>query len=224
MAIGSFGGVSFIVSRKKVLTFQDFKRSESVRWQTHDAIHRKPIPEYLGPGQENISFKIILKRNLGIEPFTKIQILRHYQDDGRAGPLMIGKKMIAGNYFYIEDINETYRDIDRKGIIHSIEADISLKEYPVPRKKKKNKSKSKNSKKKSSSGKTKRKVKGTITIKVGMLNCRAKPSLKGKIVKVLRKNQKFKVYGTKKTDINWYDLGGGRWCSAVSKYTTYKKV
>lgn len=222
--IGSFGGVSFTVSRKKVLTLTDLKRDETVRWQTHDAIMQKPIPEYLGPGQENLQFKILLKRNLGVNAYHTINILRHYQHYGKVGPFMLGKEMISGNYFYIESISEAYEKIDNNGVIHSIGVDITLKEYPIPHNKMKKKAKSKKTKSKKTKSKSKRKVTGTITIKCYMLNCRVKPSLKGKIKKVLRKNQKYKVYGTKKTDITWYDLGGGLYCSANSKYVSFKKA
>lgn len=217
--IGSFGGVTFEVSANKVLTFGDLTRSGEARWTTHD-VRKKPIAEFLGPGQESVNIKITLNRSLGVDPDAEIKKLRSFRDSGKTGAFVIGSKPISSNYWYISGISEGYKTIDGKGRTLELEIDLSLQEYAndikvVTTKKPKPK------KKKTSS--TKRKQIGTITIKVGMLNCRASRSLKGRIVKVLKYGQKYPVYGIKTTDIPWYDLGGGKYTSAVSKYTAFKK-
>jgi phage protein U len=219
--IGSFGGVTFEVSTKKVLTFSGLSRGGSARWGIHDINLKKPMPEFLGPGQENISFKIKLNALHGVNPEAELNKLRTFRDTGKVSSFILGTKPISSSYWYIDDISEEYKTIDGKGRLISVEATITLKEYPkpiIPAVKPKPKPKPK-----TPPPASKRKPLGKITIKVGMLNCRAAPSLKGKIVKVLRKNQTFIVYGTKKTDITWYDLGGGKYCSANPKYVSFKK-
>ncbi len=178
------------------------------------------MPEFLGPGQDSLTLKIKLSARLGVSPTTVLNTLRTFKDKGKYGSFIIGTKPISSNYWYIEDISEDYTNIDGKGRVISIEITLNIKEYPKPvvvSVKKKAKAKKK------PTAASKKKALGVITIKVGMLNCRATPSLKGRIVKVLRKNQKYTVYGIKKTDIPWYDLGGGKWTSAVSQYTRLKK-
>lgn len=225
--IGSFGGISFIVSHHKVLTINgDIKRSETTRWQVHETARGKPFAEFIGPGQESITFKVIFKSNLGVDPFSTIKKLRKFQHEGKVGPFMLGKKTIANKKFYLEDLQETYRHVDNIGRIHTIEADLTLKEYNEEKVKRKKSVKSKSKAKKSKNKKTSNKKQtGTITIAVSHLNIRSGPSLKnGKIKKVAKSGQKFKTYGTKKADgITWYDLGGGLWCSAVGKYTKFTK-
>jgi phage protein U len=221
--VGSFGGVTFEVSAKKVLTFNDFTRSGSARWGIHDINLKKPMPEFLGPGQETISFKIKLNALHGVNPKAELNRLRSFRDTGKVSSFILGTKPISSSYWYIDDISEDYKTIDGKGRIISVDATVTLKEYPkpiIPAVKPKPKPKPKAKAKPPAS---KRKPLGKITIKAYMLNCRAAPSLKGKIVKVLRKNQTFIVYGTKKTDITWYDLGGGKYCSANPKYVSFKK-
>jgi phage protein U len=219
--VGSFGGVTFEVSTKKVLTFNGLSRGGSARWSTHDINLKKPMPEFLGPGQETISFKIRLNALHGVNPEAELNKLRTFRDTGKVSSFILGTKPISSSYWYIDDVSEDYKTIDGKGRPIIVEATLTLKEYPkpiipkvipIPKPKPKPKPPA-----------SKRKPLGKITIKVGMLNCRAAPSLKGKIVKVLRKNQTFIVYGTKKTDITWYDLGGGKYCSANPKYVSFKK-
>jgi hypothetical protein len=40
--VGSFGGVTFEVSTKKVLTFNGLSRGGSARWSTHDINLKNP--------------------------------------------------------------------------------------------------------------------------------------------------------------------------------------
>jgi len=221
--IGSFGGVTFEVSHNKIVTFDDFSRSGDARWSEHDVMNRKPISEFLGPGQESVSYVLTLKRSLGADPEAVVKTLRSFRDNGKVGTFVIGSKPISSNYWYIASLQEKDPLIDGKGRVHEREVTVNLKEYTKTatiQSKKKPKPKAKAKKKSSAS---KKKKLGTITIKVGMLNCRASRSLKGKILKVLRKGQKFPVYGVKKTDVKWYDLGGGKYCSAEDPYTSLKK-
>lgn len=224
--IGSFAGISFVVSSKKVLTFNDMRRSETARWATHEVMNRKPLAEFLGPGQESISFRVVFKSTLNVDPFRTFKKFRKFQNEGKVGALMIGKKTIANSKFYIEDLQEAYRHIDNKGVIHTIECDVTIKEYSsvkTKRKKKTTKKKKTNTKKSSKNG-TAKKINGTITVKVSHLNVRVGPGFKSKVKKTIRAGQKLKVYSTKKVDgIDWYNLGNGLWCSGVSKYTKFTK-
>lgn len=221
--IGSFGGVSFIVSKKKIITLNGVKRDFAYSWATHERRLAKPLPEFTGPGQETLTYQIVLKRTLGETPYQTMKKLESFAKNGKVSAFMVGTKMISGNHFYIESISEGLESIDHRGVINSITADLTLKEYPIIKKKKK-KAVSKKSKAKKTKSRSKAKFSGEITVSVGMLNCRTTASLKGRIVKVLRKNQKYKVYGTKKTDITWYNLGSGRYCSANSKYVKFKRL
>src|SRR5690606_36740220 len=63
-------------------------------------------------------------------------------------------------------------------------------------------------------------VYGTITVKTDTLNVREKASFSSKVVKKIKKGQTFKVYGKKN---GLYHLGGKQYCSAGTKYVTFKK-
>jgi phage protein U len=218
--IGSFGGVSFVVKRKKVLTFTDSERTTNARWGSHDLIGRKPLPEFIGPGLAQFSMTVVFSIYQGVKPGDELKKLRKFCESGKVGNFVLGKLTVSKNQWRLTNLTESNREIDQKGRLCTVVADMVLEEYPKSAKKKVAKPKPK---KKTSQGASKKKTTGTITIKVGMLNCRSSPSLKGHIVKVLRKNQKYKVYGKKKTDITWYNLGGSKWCSASSKYVSFRK-
>jgi phage protein U len=223
MGIGSFAGIVFEVSADKVLTINDLSRSGSARWAVHDVNQKKPMPEFLGPGQDGMPFKIILKASHGVNPEETVNILRNFKDTGQVSSFILGSKPVGDGFWYLDDMSEGYKSIDKEGRILSIDVTVTLKEYPKPvevRSKPSTKAAATQKKPTALSSK----YIGNVTIKVNMLNCRAAPSLKGKIVKVLRKNQVFKCYGTVKTDILWYGLGNDLFVSAGSEYTSFKKV
>lgn len=224
MDIGSFGPIVFQVSSRKVLTFGDFSRSGGSRWSLHDINQNKPMPEFVGPGQESISFKIQLKTAFGIEPEAAVERLRGFRNKGEVSTLIIGNKPVTNGFWYIDDIQEGHKLVDQNGIAHSIEVTLSLKEYPKPDniRVKPSTSPSKGTPSGTETAK-KTSVTGVVTIKAASLNCRTSPSLTGKVSKVLKKNQTFKVYGLVKTDIEWYVLGGSLYCSANEKYVSFKK-
>lgn len=223
MKIGTFAGISFEVSAQKVLTFDGLSRSGSSRWALHDIALQKPLPEFLGAGQESISMKISLHRSKKVNPEKVAEQLRKFRDSGKVSTLVIGKKPVTNGFWYIEDLQEDHRRIDNKGISSRIDLTLSLKEYP---KDKPVRLKPKAKKKSSSiAGTAKRKGPiGTATVKVGMLNCRMGPSLNARIKKVLKRGQRVQVYGYKTgSGLTWYNVGAGLYISAVSKYTTFKK-
>lgn len=223
--LGSFAGLTFGVSRKKLLTFQDFSRSDSYRWTDHEVLNGQPISEYNGADLSGIALKIELRKVFGLKPYETLTALRKFAKAGKTSAFLIGKKTVSGAKFKIESIGQAFEEIAPNGEVLKITLDLTLKQYNKPTVKKTSikKPKSKKSTKKKKTAKSKQKATGTITIKAYMLNVRMSPSLKAKTKKVYRKGQKYRVYGTRKTDILWYKLAGGLYCSANSQYVSFKK-
>ncbi|AMW99305.1 phage tail protein [Rummeliibacillus stabekisii] len=224
--LGSFAGITFVVSRKKILTFSELKRDDVARWTDHEVLNGKSISEFLGPGLSAISLKIELRKSLGISnPYSQLSKLRKFASNGKTSAFILGKNTISNGKFKIESIGQEFEEIAPNGEVLTISVDLTLKEFYSTTVKKAtiSKAQSKKTAKKKSAAKSKAKTTGTITVKPKALNVRMSPSLKGKIKKTLKKGDKVKVYGTKKTDITWYNLGGGLYCSAGSSYVSFKK-
>ncbi|WP_044736660.1 phage tail protein [Geobacillus kaustophilus] len=220
--IGSFAGVVFEVSSQKVLTFDEFEREGGSRWHEHEIVGRKPAPEFLGPGLERIKFVVKVSSFLGVNPADVIRKLRSARDNGLYSKFIIGNATISSSSWVLTELREIHKIRGANGLLVSADLELTLVEYPEPYKPPAATSKPKppppktNTSKKGSIGK--------VIVKVGMLNLRSGPSLKAKIVRVLRKGQAYKVYGTVKTDITWYKLGGGTYVSANPKYVIFEKM
>lgn len=216
--IGSYAGLAFEVTDKKVLTFDEFSRETSPRWDTHEIQSNKPLLEFRGPGLDEITFTIKLRADLGVNPKKQIEKLRNFANSGKTSLFVLGSKAISSNHWVIDTLRETVQKVDNKGNILSIEAELTLKEYmklPKPKKATVKAAKNKTTTKKSSLKKT-----GTITITVKSVHIRSGPGVKYKVLGYAFRNKKLTVYGKKN---GWYYLGSGKYITGSTKYSKFKK-
>ena len=129
MLIGFLGTIPFATSSRSVRTFDEYKRSSSARWSKHDLVNQKPVLEFLGPDTEKISFKMLLRADLGVNPATELARLRRLRDRGTVLPLMIGFKSIGSNFWVIESLDYTVKHWTRFGQLYSVEVTVTLQEY-----------------------------------------------------------------------------------------------
>lgn len=127
--IGSLGGIVFEVSLEKVRTFDEFSRSASGRWEIHDIIGQRPLSEFVGPGQEQISFNIRLDAFSGLVPHDELQALRDMRDKGETAILIIGGVPVTDNQWYLEAVDEQHKSFTGNGTLLTAVAKITLKEY-----------------------------------------------------------------------------------------------
>lgn len=120
----------FEVSINKVHTFEGFVRSGSGRWVVHDIINQKPLAEFLGPGQEEISFSIRLDINMGVSPEVELQRLREIRDTGKVSELIIGGKLVTKNLWLLESMSEQQKVFSGAGKLVVASVNLTLKEYP----------------------------------------------------------------------------------------------
>ncbi|MEG0261001.1 MAG: phage tail protein [Lysinibacillus sp.] len=208
--IGSFGDLVFEVSENKTKTFSNFQRTTKSRWESHNLLSHKPELEFEGAGTDDISFTIVFRADFGVNPEKEMAKLREF--------ISRGKKPISPNYWVIEKAVESHKSIDHHGNILSMEVQLSLLEYPKrveQTSKKKTTAAVKNSSEKSS-----KKTLGTMSITVKSVHIRSGPGVNNKVVGYAMKGDKLTVYSVKD---GWYSLGGGKYITASSAYSTLKK-
>lgn len=214
--IGSFGDVIFEVSQKKTLTFNDLEMKSSAKWDEHSIHRNKAKLEFDGPGLIDLSYSLLLRAELGINPMKEIAKLDRMKNKGEAHLFILGQKPIAPNKFVITDSSAGLKNIDQKGNVLSAEVTLSLKEYvesksPV-------KKTTTNTQKKAATGN--KKSLGTITITVKSVHIRNGPSVNNKVLGYAMNGQKLTVYEEKN---GWYSLGGGKYITASNSYSALKK-
>lgn len=219
--IGSFIDLVFEVSEKKTQTFNNFTRTNEPRYNKHNVIGQKPKLEFVGAGADTISFDIIFKAELGINPDKQVAELRRYARGGYKGLFIRGSEPISVNYWVIKKLVETHKRIDNLGNVLEIHVTIELEEYEKEEEQKKKTVSSVQSNAQSSSSPSSKKPKGKMTITTKSVHIRSGPGVNNSVLGYAMRGDELTVYG----EVNgWYDLGGGRYITANSAYSSFKGV
>lgn len=128
--IGTYGPLVFEVSSNKIQTINDIERDNKERWHNHELDGLKPIPEYIGPGLDEMSFTIEFSAFLGVNPLNEMDRLVRMSRNGEKHPLVIGGKGFGFKKWYIESVGQTIEEIDNKGRILTVKSKVKLVEDP----------------------------------------------------------------------------------------------
>ena len=130
MAIGNLGKtITFEVSDKKVLTFNNLSRTVKGRWTQHNIIDRKPKPEFLGPDLDGMTFKVSLSAMHGVKPRKTIETIEKAITKGTVLPFVVGGKKVGSNSWVITAVSETWNCVYSKGELVTADVNLTLMEY-----------------------------------------------------------------------------------------------
>ena len=121
--------IIFEVSDERILTVDDFIRTNKVRFAKNDVLLRKPVSQYVGPDLDEIKFKIILKAQFGVNPKEEYNKLIYLQRDGETLSILIGKTVFGMYRWRIDTLGIPFEIIDNRGVCISSTVDISFEEY-----------------------------------------------------------------------------------------------
>lgn len=128
--IGNFGSsITFETSDRKILTFSGMSQKVSGKYAKHSVTGQKDRPEFTGPGNRSVSFKILLDVGLGIRPRDVISKIEDAVENGEADYLVIGGRPIGKNKFYISSVSEAFDVVMSRGEIARATLQISMEEY-----------------------------------------------------------------------------------------------
>lgn len=128
--IGNLGNlITFRVSDKQVLTFQDFKQTVSGRWATHERIGKKPQSEFLGAELRRVTFQIELFAQKEIRPRKIIKEIEQAIETGKAMKLVIGGKPIGRHKWKIINMSEVWDVLMLGGKLYQATISLTLEEY-----------------------------------------------------------------------------------------------
>lgn len=128
--IGNFGSrITFETSDRRILTFSGMTRKVSGKYAKHSVIGQKDRPEFTGPGNGNVTFKILLDVSMGIKPREIIEQIERAVETGEVDYLVIGGRLVGENMFYISSMSETMDVVLSGGEIARATLNISMEEY-----------------------------------------------------------------------------------------------
>ncbi|WOO34955.1 phage tail protein [Anaerocolumna sp. AGMB13020] len=129
MSVGSYGGIVFQVSKKKIYSFSNFKRTRTAEWKEHSRHGQKAISQFISPGIENITLDIHLNASLGVKPLTVIEKWGKLLETGHHDIFVIGGKQVGKNEWKIESVSEAWNTFLSKGELIAADITVTLSEY-----------------------------------------------------------------------------------------------
>lgn len=128
--VGNFGSrIVFETSERKILTFSGMTQKISGKYAKHSVSGEKDKPEFTGPGNRSVSFKMILDVNLGIRPRDVLSRIEDAVENGETEYLVIGGRPVGRNKFYISLLSETFDVVLAHGEIARASLQVSMEEY-----------------------------------------------------------------------------------------------
>lgn len=128
--LGTFGkAITFTVNSKKVLPFSDFKKIVSARWETQNVCNKKPKSEFIGTDADRVTMNITVNAEYGVRPRKTLDLIEEAISTGVVAYLVIGGNLVSRNKFYIESIDEEWKQVWNKGELVSATASLTFTEY-----------------------------------------------------------------------------------------------
>ncbi len=121
--------IIFEVSDKSILTLDEFRRKNSVRYADTDVMLKKPISQFLGEQLDELSFKIVLKDYYGVDPRTEMNKLIEVQRSGEALTFVLDGKGFGRYRWTIRSLEMDFAEIDGRGVYHAVTLNVTMKEY-----------------------------------------------------------------------------------------------
>lgn len=129
MLVGYMDDIPFLTSGFLVRTFDEWTRGSEGRWAKHDLMGEKPVLEFLGPDVEEISFKMLFRSDLGVDPRAEIERLRQMRDEGAVFPLVLGNQTVGENFWVLKSLSSQVTYWNKYGQPLSAEVSVTLQEY-----------------------------------------------------------------------------------------------
>ena len=127
--IGSWGNITFSVSRQTVKTFDGLKWESGVKYSAHDRHLKEPLLEFTGPDTESMSFSMFFSVFLGVNPISEVAKLLQAMRRGEVHPLIIGPKAYGTNKWVITKVSTSLDRYDNRGNLLVSKVSVTMKSY-----------------------------------------------------------------------------------------------
>ena len=124
--IGTWGDITFAVSRNQIKTFDGLKWDSGAKYSTHDRHLKEPLLEFTGTDVESMTFTMFFSAFLGVNPIAEVSKLLKAMRRGEVHRLVIGPKAYGTNKWKLSNSLPRY---DNRGNLLVAKVSVTMKSY-----------------------------------------------------------------------------------------------
>ena len=127
--IGTWGDITFAVSRNQIKTFDGLKWDSGAKYSTHDRHLKEPLLEFTGTDVESMTFTMFFSAFLGVNPIAEVSKLLIAMRRGEVHRLVIGPKAYGTNKWVITKLSNSLPRYDNRGNLLVAKVSVTMKSY-----------------------------------------------------------------------------------------------
>ena len=127
--IGTWGDITFAVSRNQIKTFDGLKWDSGAKYSTHDRHLKEPLLEFTGTDVESMTFTMFFSAFLGVNPIAEVLKLLKAMRRGEVHRLVIGPKAYGTNKWVITKLSNSLPRYDNRGNLLVAKVSVTMKSY-----------------------------------------------------------------------------------------------
>ena len=129
--IGTWGDITFAVSRNQIKTFDGLKWDSGAKYSTHDRHLKEPLLEFTGTDVESMTFTMFFSAFLGVNPIAEVSKMLKAMRRGEVHRLVIGPKAYGTNKWVITKLSNSLKRFDRWGNLLVASVNVTMQSYAV---------------------------------------------------------------------------------------------
>ena len=127
--IGTWGDITFAVSRNQIKTFDGLKWDSGAKYSTHDRHLKEPLLEFTGTDVESMTFTMFFSACLGVNPIAEVSKMLKAMRRGEVHRLVIGPKAYGTNKWVITKLSNSLNRYDNRGNLLVAKVSVTMKSY-----------------------------------------------------------------------------------------------
>jgi phage protein U len=129
--VGLYGKIVFGIAAGQGFLIEELKESSRAKFVEHNILNSKPITEFVGLENDNVSLSMNFIVGYTTPPIVAIPLLQGLLRRPKAYPLLVGERVIGSlsSQFILTEITCTYKYVNGDGTLMAADIDVSLKEY-----------------------------------------------------------------------------------------------
>ena len=127
--IGTWGDITFAVSRNQIKTFDGLKWDSGAKYSTHDRHLKEPLLEFTGTDVESMTFTMFFSAFLGVNPIAEVSKMLKAMRRGEVHRLVIGPKAYGTNKWVITKLSNSLNRYDNPGNLLVAKVSVTMKSY-----------------------------------------------------------------------------------------------